>query len=110
MLQNIRIDLNSVTDQNGEAIGDHASTADHATTADSATTAESARQCIMASTAHYLQGIGLSDYVRISDNGNLIPSSSSVYCGTPIHLPEGILPVVGKQRLMAERKRIFENC
>lgn len=82
MLQNILIDLNSVTDQNGEAIGDHASTADHATTADSATTAESARQCIMASTAHYLQGIGLSDYVRISDNGNLIPSSSSVYCGT----------------------------
>lgn len=82
MLQNIRIDLNSVTDQDGVAIGDHASTADHATKADSATTAESARQCIMASTAHYLQGIGLSDYVRISDNGNLIPSSSSVYCGT----------------------------
>lgn len=82
MLQNIRIDLNSVTDQDGVAIGDHARTADHATTADSATTAESARQCIMASTAHYLQGIGLSDYVRISDNGNLIPSSSSVYCGT----------------------------
>ena len=82
MLQNIRIDLNSVTDQDDVAIGDHASTADHATTADSATTAESARQCIMASTAHYLQGIGLSDYVRISDNGNLIPSSSSVYCGT----------------------------
>lgn len=82
MLQNIRIDLNSVTDQDGVAIGDHASTADHATTADSATTAESARQCIMASTAYYLQGIGLSDYVRISDNGNLIPSSSSVYCGT----------------------------
>lgn len=82
MLQNIRIDLESVTDQDGVAIGDHASTADHATTADSATTAESARQCIMASTAHYLQGIGLSDYVRISDNGNLIPSSSSVYCGT----------------------------
>lgn len=82
MLQNIRIDLNSVTDQDGVAIGDHASTADHATTADSATTAESARRCIMASTAHYLQGIGLSDYVRISDNGNLIPSSSSVYCGT----------------------------
>lgn len=82
MLQNIRIDLKSVTDQDGVAIGDHASTADHATTADSAATAESARQCIMASTAHYLQGIGLSDYVRISDNGNLIPSSSSVYCGT----------------------------
>lgn len=64
ILQNIRIDLNSVTDQDGVAIGDHASTADHATT------------------AHYLQGIGLSDYVRISGNGNLIPSSSSVYCGT----------------------------
>lgn len=82
MLQNIRIDLNSVTDQDGVAIGDHTSTADHATTADSATTAESARQCVMASTAYYLQGIGLSDYVRISGNGNLIPSSSSVYCGT----------------------------
>lgn len=85
MLQNILIDLGTVTDQDGVAIGDHASTADHATTADSATTAESARQCIMASTAHYLQGIGLSDYVRISDNGNLIPSSSSVYCGTTVN-------------------------
>lgn len=82
MLQNILIDLGTVTDQNGEAIGDHASTADHATAADSATTAESARQCIMASTAYYLKGIGVSDYVHISDNGNLIPSSSSVYCGT----------------------------
>ena len=58
MLQNIRIDLNSVTDQDGEAIGDHATT------------------------AHYLQGNRLSDYVRISDNGNLIPGSSSMYCGT----------------------------
>lgn len=64
ILQNILIDLESVTDQDGVAIGDHASTADHATT------------------AHYLQGIGLSDYVRISGKGNLIPSSSSVYCGT----------------------------
>lgn len=85
MLQNIRIDLNSVTDQNGVAIGDHASTADHATTADSATTAESANrasECVKASIAYYLQGIGISDYVHISGNGNLIPSSSSVYCGT----------------------------
>ncbi len=82
MLQNILIDLDTVTDQNGEAIGDHASTADHATTADSATTAESASQCIKASSAYYLKGIGLSDYVQISGNGNLIPSSSSVYCGT----------------------------
>lgn len=82
MLQNIRIDLESVTDQDGVAIGDHASTADHATTADSATTAESATQCIKASTAYYLKGIGINDYVQISDNGNLIPSSSSVYCGT----------------------------
>ena len=82
MLQNILIDLDTVTDQNEEAIGDHASTADHATTADSATTAESARQCIMASTAYYLKGIGINDYVQISNNGNLIPSSSSVYCGT----------------------------
>lgn len=85
MLQNILIDTGSVTDQDGVVLGDHASTADHATSADSATTAESARQCIMASTAHYLQGIGLSDYVRISDNGNLIPSSSSVYCGTTVN-------------------------
>jgi hypothetical protein len=82
MLQNIRIDLNSVTDQDGVAIGDHASTADHATTADSATTAESAMQCIKASTAYYLQGITSSEHVQISGNGNLIPSSSSVYCGT----------------------------
>lgn len=82
MLQNILIDLGTVTDQNEEAIGDHASTADHATTADSATTAESATQCIKASTAYYLKGIGISDYVQISGNGNLIPSSSSVYCGT----------------------------
>ena len=82
MLQNILIDLGTVTDQNGETIGDHASTADHATTADSATTAESARQCIMASTAYYLKGIGIDDNVQISGNGNLIPSSSSVYCGT----------------------------
>lgn len=82
MLQNILIDLNSVTDQDGVAIGDHASTADHATTADSATTAGSATQCIKASTAYYLQGITSNEHVQISGNGNLIPSSSSVYCGT----------------------------
>lgn len=82
MLQNIRIDLESVTDQDGVAIGDHASTADHATTADSATTAKSAMQCIKASTAYYLQGITSNEHVQISGNGNLIPSSSSVYCGT----------------------------
>lgn len=82
MLQNIRIDLESVTDQDGVAIGDHASTTDHATTADSATTAKSAMQCIKASTAYYLQGITSNEHVQISGNGNLIPSSSSVYCGT----------------------------
>lgn len=82
LLQNILVDTNSVTDQDGVALGDHASTADHATTADSATTAESASQCIKASTAYYLKGIGISDYVQISGNGNLIPNSSSVYCGT----------------------------
>lgn len=85
MLQNIRIDLESVTDQDGVAIGDHASTADHATTADSATTAESAKQCIKASTAYYLQGITANEHVQISGNGNLIPSSSSVYCGTTVN-------------------------
>ena len=85
MLQNILIDTGSVTDQDGVALGDHASTADHATSADSATTAESARQCIMASTAYYLKGVGISDYVQISNNGNLIPNSSSVYCGTTVN-------------------------
>lgn len=85
LLQNVMLDLSSVTDANGDAIGDHASTADYATTAGSATTAESAeraRECVNASIAYYLQGIGISDYVHISGNGNLIPSSSSVYCGT----------------------------
>lgn len=82
MLQNIRIDLNSVTDQDGVAIGDHASTADHATTADSAETAKSAMQCIKASTAYYLQSMTSSEHVQISGSGNLIPNSSSIYCGT----------------------------
>lgn len=85
LLQNVMLDLSSVTDANGDPIGDHASTADYATTAGSATTAESAKrasECVKASTAYYLQGIGISDYVHISGNGNLIPSSSSVYCGT----------------------------
>lgn len=85
LLQNVMLDLSSVTDANGDAIGDHASTADYATTAGSATTAESAeraRECVNASIAYYLQGIGISDYIHISGNGNLIPSSSSVYCGT----------------------------
>lgn len=82
MLQNILIDLGTVTDQNGEAIGDHASTADYATTAGSAESAKRASECVKASIAYYLQGIGISDYVHISGNGNLIPSSSSVYCGT----------------------------
>lgn len=82
MLQNILIDLSTVTDQDGVAIGDHASTADSATNADYATTAGSATQCIKASTAYYLQGITVNEHVQISGKGNLIPSSSSVYCGT----------------------------
>ena len=82
VLENIRIDLNSVTDQNGDAIGDHASTADYATNAGSAESAERASECIKASTAYYLTGIGINDHVQISSNGNLIPSSGSVYCGT----------------------------
>jgi hypothetical protein len=79
LLQNVMLDLSSVTDANGDAIGDHASTADYATTAGSANRAS---ECVKASIAYYLQGIGISDYVHISGNGNLIPSSSSVYCGT----------------------------
>lgn len=70
MLQNILVDTGSVTDQDGVALGDHASTADYAT------------QCIKASTAYYLQGIGINEHVQISGNGNLIPNSSSIYCGT----------------------------
>lgn len=111
MLQNILIDTGSVTDQDGVVLGDHASTADHATSADSATTAESARQCIMASTAHYLQGIGLSDYVRISDNGNLIPSSSSVYCGTTVNPFAGGYSSGGwKTTSDRRKKKDFRNC
>lgn len=82
MLQNILVDTGSVTDQDGVALGDHASTADYATKAGSAGTAESATQCIKASTAYYLQGIGSSEHVQISGSGNLIPNSSSIYCGT----------------------------
>lgn len=82
MLQNILIDLGTVTDQDGVALGDHASTADYATNAGSAETAKSATQCIKASTAYYLQGIGLNEHVQISGNGNLIPNSSSIACGT----------------------------
>lgn len=85
LLQNILVDTGSVTDQDGVALGDHASTADYATKAGSAETAESARQCIMASTAYYLKGIGIDDNVQISGNGNLIPNSSSVYCGTTVN-------------------------
>lgn len=73
MLENIKINLDSVTDQNGDEIGaraQYANKAGHASTAD------------VASNAHCLHGDGISDYVRISGNGNLIPSSSSVYCGT----------------------------
>lgn len=79
LLQNMRIDTSSVKDQDGVDLGDHASTADYATTAD---TANSATQCIKASTAYYLQGITSNEHVQISGHGNLIPSSSSVYCGT----------------------------
>ena len=79
LLQNIRVDTSSVKDQDGVDLGDHASTAD---TADYATTAGSATQCIKASTAYYLQGITSNEHVQISGHGNLIPSSSSVYCGT----------------------------
>ena len=79
MLQNIRIDTSSVTDQDGVALGDHASSADYATKAGEA---ESARQCILATSAHFLKGIGSDEHVQISGNGNLIPNSSSIYCGT----------------------------
>ena len=82
LLQNIRVDTSSVKDQDGVDLGDHASTADYATEAGSADTANSATQCIKASTAYYLQGITVNEHVKISGNGNLIPSSGSVYCGT----------------------------
>lgn len=76
MLQNIRVDTSSVKDQDGVDLGDHASTADKATEADSA------YQCVIASGAYFLKGRTGSDNVQISGHGNLIPNSSSVYCGT----------------------------
>lgn len=105
MLQNIRIDLNSVTDQDGVAIGDHASTADSAESAGSAT------QCIKASTAYYLQGITSSEHVQISGNGNLIPSSSSVYCGTtPNPFAGGYSSGGWKTTSDRRKKKISGNC
>ena len=82
MLQNIRVDTSSVKDQDGVDLGDHASTADKAITADKATEADSAYQCVIASGAYFLKGRTGSDNVQISGHGNLIPNSSSVYCGT----------------------------
>lgn len=82
MLQNIRVDTSSVKDQDGVDLGDHASTADKAATADKATEAGSAYQCVIASGAYFLKGRTGSDNVQISGHGNLIPNSSSVYCGT----------------------------
>lgn len=76
MLQNIRVDTSSVKDQDGVDLGDHA------TTADKATEADSAYQCVIASGAYFLKGRTGSDNVQISGHGNLIPNSSSVYCGT----------------------------
>ena len=71
LFQNVGIDMQTVTDPNGIAIGDYfSSVGDYA---DKAGEAE---------TAYYLQGTRSSNYVQISGNGNLIPSSSSVYCGT----------------------------
>lgn len=67
-LENIKIDLNTVTDQNGDAIGENANYATNAGHATNATSAE------------YLEGSGA--YVTMSGHGNLIPSSSGVYCGT----------------------------
>lgn len=95
MLTNIKIDLNSVTDQDGEEIGaraEYASTAgradyatraadaeyaDRAGNANRATTAGNADECDQ---ARYLYNSGA--YVQISSYGNLVPSSSGVYCGT----------------------------
>lgn len=82
VIENIKIDLNTVTDQNGDAIGENANYATNAGYAESAGSAERASECIKASTAYYLKGIETSDHVQISGKGNLIPSSSSVYCGT----------------------------
>lgn len=93
-LQNIRIDLNSVTDQDGNDLGEtlnvnHAKTAGYADragyansagdadTADRAKVAAHADDCDSAS---LLYGNGA--YVQISSYGNLVPSSSGVYCGT----------------------------
>ncbi len=102
MLENIKIDLNTVTDQNGDAIGENANyatnaghatnatnaeyaeyahNANYATSAGSTGSADSASHATNATNAEYLEGSGV--YVTMSGHGNLIPSSSSVACGTP---------------------------
>lgn len=87
-LQNIRIDLNSVTDQDGNDLGEtlnvnHAKTAGYANSAGDAGTAGRAQVAAHADdcdSASILYSNGT--YVQISSYGNLIPSSSGVYCGT----------------------------
>lgn len=79
MLQNIRVDTSSVKDQDGLDLGYHATTAD---SADKAKEADSAYQAVIATGAYFLKGRADSSNVQISGNGNLIPNSSSVACGT----------------------------
>ena len=93
MLQNILIDLNSVTDSNEENLAtedDIPDMSDYVTM--SGLTSELSGYATTdwvlndaavqsAEMAHYL-GDGVSVYVQISSKGNFVPSSSSVYCGT----------------------------
>ena len=93
LLQNVKLDLLSVTDANGSKLAtedDIPDMSDYVTM--SGLTSELSGYATTdwvlndaavqsAEMAHYL-GDGVSVYVQISSKGNFVPSSSSVYCGT----------------------------
>ena len=93
LLQNVKLNLLSVTDANGSKLAtedDIPDMSDYVTM--SGLTSELSGYATTdwvlndaavqsAEMAHYL-GDGVSVYVQISSKGNFVPSSSSVYCGT----------------------------
>ena len=93
LLQNVKLDLLSVTDANGSKLAtedDIPDMSDYVTM--SGLTSELSGYATTdwvlndaavqsAEMAHYL-GDGVSVYVQISSKGNFVPSSSSMYCGT----------------------------
>ena len=96
LLRNVMLDLSSVTDANGSKLAtedDIPDMSDYVTM--SGLTSELSGYATTdwvlndaavqsAEMARYL-GDGVSVYVQISSNGNFVPSSSSVYCGTTVN-------------------------